>query len=77
MKKVELFGTGCRTCAVTEKMIRDKAAALGVQIELVKVDDPAEIVSRGVISIPAVMVEGTFVHKGGLPSGRDIETWLA
>lgn len=76
MKKIEVLGTGCKKCVSTENMIKEKATELGIEIDLIKVKDPVDIASRGVMSTPAVIVDGKLVHKGGLPSSEDIADWL-
>lgn len=76
MKKVEVFGTGCKKCVTTEEMIKNKAAEMDVKIDLEHVYDAIEIASRGIISTPAVMVDGKLVHKGGLPSDTEIKEWI-
>jgi predicted thioredoxin/glutaredoxin len=57
-------------------MINQKATELGIEIDLIKVTDPLEIASRGIMSTPAVIVDGKLVHKGGLPGIGDIAEWL-
>jgi len=76
MKKVEVFGTGCKKCITTEEMIKNKAQAIGAEIDLQHIYDPVEMASRGIMSTPAEMVDGKLVHKGGLPSDAEIEEWL-
>lgn len=76
MKKIEVFGTGCKKCITTESMIKNKAGAMGAEIDLHHVYNPIEMAKRGIISTPAVMVDGKLVHKGGLPNDRDIEAWI-
>ncbi len=76
MKKVEVFGTGCSKCVTTENMIKNKATSMGVNINLCHVYDPVDIASRGILSTPAVMVDGKLVHKGSLPDEAEIEEWL-
>ncbi len=76
MKKVEVFGTGCKKCVLTEELIKNKATNLGIDIDLKHIYDPVEIASRGIMSTPAVIVDGTLVHRGGLPNENDIESWL-
>lgn len=71
-----MFGTGCKKCIVTEEMIRNKAEEIGAEIELSHVFDPAEIAMRGIMTTPAVMVDGKLVHKGGLPGDGEIAQWL-
>jgi len=76
MKKIKVLGTGCATCKATETLIKREAAALGVSIELEKVEDLATIMGYGVMSTPAVVVDGQVVHVGGLPSKAKVEQWL-
>lgn len=76
MKKVEVFGTGCKKCVLTEDMIKTKAEQIGAEIALSHIYDPVEIAMRGIMSTPAVMVDGKLVHRGGLPDNAEIETWL-
>lgn len=76
MKKVEVFGTGCKKCVTTEEMIKNKADSLGAEIDLHHIYDPVAIASRGIMSTPAVIVDGKLVHKGGLPSDAEIEEWI-
>ena len=76
MKKIEIFGTGCKSCISTEDRIKKKAEEIGVEIDLHHVDDPVEIASRGIITTPAVAVDDQIVHKGGLPKETEIEKWI-
>ncbi|MDD3019897.1 MAG: thioredoxin family protein [Alphaproteobacteria bacterium] len=76
MKKVEVFGTGCKKCITTEEMIKTKADSIDAEIDLHHIYDPVEIASRGIMTTPAVMVDGKLVHKGGLPDAAEIEDWL-
>ncbi len=76
MKRVEVFGMGCANCTATEEMIKDRAAELGVEIEITHIYDLAKIAARGIMSTPAVVVDGTLVHKGSVPTNNDITEWL-
>ncbi len=76
MKKIEVFGMGCAKCNSTGDLIKLKSEELGVEIELSHISDPTEIAVRGIITTPAVVVDGKIVHKGGLPTVSEIEEWL-
>jgi len=76
MKDVKVLGTGCANCRSTVAMIEDVARSLGAEIELTKVEQMPEIVSYGVMSTPAVVVDGKVVHAGGIPSRDKIAGWL-
>ncbi len=77
MKSVKVFGPGCKRCETTEAMVRDAAAKLGVEVELEKVSDPRSIAMAGVMSTPAISVDGRLVHAGGLPDAAKLEGWLS
>jgi small redox-active disulfide protein 2 len=76
MKHVKVFGPGCNRCQQTADMVKAEAAKLGVEVEIEKVTDYAEIARAGVASTPGVMVEGKLVHAGGLPKPGDVQSWL-
>ncbi len=77
MKSVKVFGPGCKRCETTEAMVRDAAAKLGVEVEVEKVSDPRSIAMAGVMSTPAISVDGRLVHAGGLPDAAKLEGWLS
>ena len=77
MKNIKVLGTGCANCKTTLKMIEEQASAKGVEIELEKVDDIAQIMGYGVMSTPGVVIDGKVVHAGGVPSRDTIDGWLA
>lgn len=76
MKNIKVLGTGCANCKTTLRMIDEAAQALGVEIELEKVEDMQAIMTYGVMSTPGVVVDGTVVHAGGIPKRDSIESWL-
>ncbi|MFC4216037.1 thioredoxin family protein [Pseudophaeobacter arcticus] len=76
MKSVKIYGPGCQRCDTTEKMVRDVAATLGIEVTIEKVSDAKSIALAGVMSTPGVAVDGTLVHAGGLPDAAKLEQWL-
>jgi len=75
--KVEVLGTGCANCRKTVALIEQVAAAKGKSIELTKVEDIRDIAAYNIMSTPGVVVDGTVVHAGGVPSREKIEGWFA
>ena len=61
MKNIKVLGSGCRNCEITANAIAQAAKEAGVEIELEKVSDMAEILSYGVMSTPGVVVDGQLV----------------
>ena len=76
MKRVEVLGSGCRKCRLTAETIQKRAAALGVEILLEKVEDFAQIAAYGVMATPSVVVEGVVVHTGSVPPADAVDAWL-
>ena len=77
MKNIKVLGSGCKNCETTANLIRIAAEQAGVEIELEKVIDMAEIMSYGVMSTPGVVVDGKLVHAGGLPGPDQVRQWVA
>lgn len=76
MKHIEVLGSGCARCKSLAELVKQAAAQTGVAIELEKVEDMAQIVAHGVMSTPALVIDGQVVHSGGLPTLDKIVAWL-
>lgn len=76
MKNIKVLGSGCKNCETTAKLISIAAEQAGVEVELEKVTDMAQIMSYGVMSTPGVVVDGTVVHAGGLPRPDQVRSWV-
>jgi small redox-active disulfide protein 2 len=71
--KFEVLGSGCANCkklmAVTEQVV----AKLGVaDAELVKIEDFPTIMAYGVMSTPALAIDGKVVVSGKVPSKAEV-----
>lgn len=77
MKSVKILGSGCKCCVQTAEIAATEAGKLGIDIELEKVTDFAEIAKFGIASTPGVVIDGKVVHAGGLPKPEDMAKWLA
>ena len=77
MKNIKVLGSGCRNCQTTAKLIEVAAESAGVEIELKKITDMAEIVAYGIMSTPGVVVDGKVVHAGGLPGPEQVRQWIS
>ena len=77
MKNIKVLGSGCRNCEITANVIAAAAKQAGVEIELEKITDIAEIMGYGVMSTPGVVVDGKLVHSGGVPGPDEVKAWVA
>ena len=74
---IKVLGSGCKNCDTTAKLIEKVAAEHHLTIQLVKVEDVAEIASYGVMSTPAVVMDEEVVHSGSIPTTQQIQAWLS
>ena len=73
---IKVLGTGCANCKNTQALIEQVAQDKGVAIGLSKVEDLREILAYGVLSTPAVVINGQVVHAGGVPSRDKVTRWF-
>ena len=74
---IKVLGTGCTNCKNTIALIDQAAKAKGVAITLKKVEELRDIMGYGVMSTPAVVINGKVVHAGGVPSRDKVDSWLS
>lgn len=74
--QIKVFGPGCAKCTETENLIKEVVAAKGGDITVWKVSDLKEIMAAGIMSTPAVAIDGVVKSAGKLPSKEEIATWL-
>lgn len=70
--KIEILGTGCTKCKALEEATKQAVAKIGGFHEVVKVEDMIEIMNYGVMSTPALVVDGVVKSSGKLLSVDEI-----
>ncbi len=75
--KIEILGTGCAKCEKLAASAEAAAQSLGLAYELVKVKDLAEIMRRGVVFTPALVVNGEVKVSGKVVDEAVIKTILS
>lgn len=73
MKKIQILGTGCPKCKTLTANAEQAANELGIEYEIEKVQDINDIVAFGVMSTPALVVDGNVVSAGKVHSADDIK----
>jgi len=74
--RIEILGTGCPKCKATVANVQKAVAELGIQADVVKVEDLMEIASRGVMMTPALVIDGQVKVVGKIPTVDEIKKWL-
>jgi len=74
--KIQVLGTGCPKCKQLAEAAEDAARQLGVDYQLEKVTDINAIVGFGVMTTPALVVDGAVKVSGRVPSVEDLKKLL-
>ena len=74
--RIEILGTGCPKCKKLEENARKAVQESGKKAEIVKVTDIGKIVEYGVMSTPALVVDGKVKSSGRIPEAGEIKKWL-
>jgi len=74
--QIQIIGTGCAKCAKLEENARQAAQELNVDAEIVKVGNLDEIVDLGVMTTPAMAVDGVVLSQGKVLSVEEIKEIL-
>tara|TARA_R110001583_G_scaffold28426_3_gene100889 strand:- start:2121 stop:2357 length:237 start_codon:yes stop_codon:yes gene_type:complete len=67
MKNIIVYGSGCKNCITTADLITATAKQLNIDISLAKETDLQAIMEAGVISTPAISIDGKLLHSGSVP----------
>ncbi len=74
--KIEILGTGCPKCKKLYENTLSAVKMTGVSADVEKIEDIAKIMSAGVMSTPAIVVDGVVKSSGKLLSPEDIATLI-
>ncbi len=76
MLNITVYGPGCSRCKETEKLVRRVVEACGIDARVGKVSDFAEMAKAGILTTPAVEVDGVVKVTGRIPDEDEIRNWL-
>lgn len=74
--QIKVLGPGCRNCVTLERVTREAAESLGLDVQVEKVTDYAAIVGYGVMSTPGLVVDGEVVLSGRVPTAAHVREIL-
>jgi small redox-active disulfide protein 2 len=69
---IEVFGPGCARCQTLLKNAQKAAEQLGGEHQLMKISDYTAMAARGVLSTPALAVDGRLKFQGKVASPAEI-----
>ena len=70
--KIEIIGMCKSLTVLVERVVKET----GATAEIVKVEDIAEIVKRGVLTTPMLVIDGEIKLVGRTASADEIKKWI-
>jgi len=77
MARIRVLGMGCPKCKKLAENAEAAAKELGLSASVEKVSDIKEIMRLGVMTTPALVVDGKVKVAGKVPSVEEIKKLLA
>jgi small redox-active disulfide protein 2 len=77
MLTIKVLGPGCSNCKALEAVARKAVTSLGIEAEIIKVQDYNQIMQYPILSTPALVVNEKVVVSGRVPGVDQVTSWLA
>lgn len=72
IKSIKILGTGCAKCKSMFSVVEQVAQEISIDAEIEKVEDIEEIMKFDVMNTPALVIDGTIVLSGRVPSKEEL-----
>ena len=73
---IKVLGSGCKSCHQLYQNVKEAVAKLGVDVEVEYITDMEKVMSYGVMSMPALVVNEKVVSVGRVLKASEIEKML-
>ncbi len=74
--KIEVLGTGCAKCKTLYENVKKAVDMSRKEAEVVKVEEIQKIMKYGVMSTPALVIDGVVKCSGKVPAADEIRGML-
>lgn len=76
MKEIKVLGTGCSKCTTLYDNVKSAVAELAIDATVEKEQDIMKIMEYNVMSIPALVVDGSVLSTGKVLTIEDVKKCL-
>ena len=77
VESVKVLGSGCKNCHTLHQNVIDALAEMNLAVDLEYVTDLQKIMEAGVMSMPALMVNGEVVSTGNVLKVEEVKKLLS
>lgn len=74
--EIKVLGTGCPNCKKTKAVVAATAQELDINAHVIEVTDIGDIMAYGVMSTPAVVIDGKVVSSGSVPTAKQMTQFM-
>jgi small redox-active disulfide protein 2 len=74
--KIEILGDGCTRCDQLYEEVMGALKESSKEAEIVKSMNPEELATYGVLSMPALVIDGVVKATGRIPKTEEIKMWI-
>ena len=75
--RIEILGMGCPKCKKLYENAQTAVKELNAQVEVVKIEDIQKITDYGIMTTPAIAIDGEVKAAGRIPAPDEIKKWIA
>ena len=74
--EIKVCGPGCANCTKAENIVKEAVIDAGIDAQVWILNDVAEMAKLGVLSTPAVVINGQIKGVGKVPTKNEVLEWL-
>jgi len=74
--RIEILGMGCPKCKKLYENAQTAVKELNAQVEVVKIEDIQKITDYGIMTTPAIAIDGVVKAAGRIPAPDEIKKWI-
>ncbi len=74
---IKILGTGCPNCQKLEANTKQTLEELGIEAQLEKITDIQDIMSYGVMGLPALVIDEKVVSSGRILDVEEIKSIIS
>jgi small redox-active disulfide protein 2 len=76
MVTIKVLGSGCANCKKVEAVARKAVAGMGIDAQVEKVTEYADIMKYPILATPGLVVNEKLVCAGRIPGEAEVTAWL-
>lgn len=75
-KTIKVLGPGCPKCKTTFANVETAVKQLGIDAEIIKIEDIEEMMKYNILTTPVLMIDGVIKVKGRIAQIEEIKEFL-